>query len=175
MTNKGSLLTHRGGVALVAVSLFLLPLSVRAQALNACDLNADGKVDINDVNLAVNMALGTAPCTSIVMGVGVCNIVVVQRVTNAAVNGTCLLGSVHTVTLNWTASTSQNVAGYNVYRSLINGGPYTQVNTSLVTGTTYTDNNVQLSTIYYYVLKTQDTSGNLSVYSTQASASIPVS
>lgn len=40
--------------------------------------------------------------------------------------------------LSWTASTS-TVAGYNVYRSTVTGGPYTKVNPSLVTTLTYSD------------------------------------
>lgn len=42
------------------------------------------------------------------------------------------------VDLSWTASTSI-VAGYNMYRGKVSGGPYTKINTSLIAGTTYTD------------------------------------
>ena len=44
----------------------------------------------------------------------------------------------HVANLTWTASTS-TVAGYNVYRSKVSGGPYTKVNAALVTSVTYTD------------------------------------
>ena len=74
---------RQGGLAAVAVGLLLLPISAWAKAANACDLNQDGSVNIVDVQLAVHMALGSAPCTSTVLGAGVCNVVVVQRVTNA--------------------------------------------------------------------------------------------
>lgn len=56
----------------------------------------------------------------------------------------------HTVTLSWTASTSQ-VAGYNVYRSSTSDGPYARLNNGLIDGTTFTDNNVQPGQTYFYV------------------------
>ena len=152
-------------VSLIAWGLFLLPVSARAQALNACDLNKDGAVNIVDVQLSVNMALGLTPCTSTVLGAGVCNIVVVQRVTNAVLSGTCLTGTPHSVTLNWTASTSPNVTGYNVYRGLISGGPYTKLNPSLIAGLTYTDLNVVAGQTYYYVATAVDSGNNESAYS----------
>jgi fibronectin type 3 domain-containing protein len=49
------------------------------------------------------------------------------------------------VALSWTASVPCTgtgcapVAGYNVYRSKVSGGPYVKVNAALVTGVTYTD------------------------------------
>ena len=161
------------GAATVAAGLFLLPISAWAQAANACDLNQDGSVNIVDVQLAVNMTLGLTPCTSTILGTGVCNVVVVQRVTNAFLSGTCLTGTTHSVTLNWTASTSTNVTGYNVYRGLTSGGPYTKVNASLIVGTTYTDVNVQAGQTYYYVTTAVDSNSNESVYSNQAPAVIP--
>jgi len=102
----------------VGALLFLFPSTAAAQALNACDLNADGVVNVFDYQLAINMVVGLAPCTANITGPGVCNIVVVLRVTNAILTGVCLTGLVapHTVTLNWTASTSSNVTGYNVVR-----------------------------------------------------------
>jgi hypothetical protein len=149
----------------MAAGLFLLPVFAWAQALNACDLNKDGSVDLADVQLAVNMALGLAPCTSTILGPGVCNIVVVQRVTNAVLSGMCGTGNPHSVTLNWTASTSPNVTGYNVYRGLVSGGPYTKVNPSLISGVTYTDNSVQAGQTYYYVATAVDAANNESAYS----------
>jgi len=107
------------------------------------------------------------------MGPGVCNVVVVQRVTNSFLSGTCLTGTSHSVTLNWTASTSSNVTGYNLYRGLTSGGPYTKVNTSLIVGTTYTDVTVQAGQTYYYVSTAVDSNNNESVYSNQAPAVIP--
>ena len=96
-----------------------------ASVSSPCDLDRDGLVNMNDVQLAVNMALGLAPCTANIAGVGVCNIAVVQRVVNATLGGACVGGGgtvPHYVLLTWNASTSANVAGYNVYRGTVSGG-----------------------------------------------------
>jgi hypothetical protein len=78
----------------------------------------------------------------------------------------------HSVSLTWNASTS-TVAGYNVYRSTVNGSGYVKINTSLVTLLAYTDSNVQNGTTYYYVTTAVDSSGNESANSNQATAVIP--
>jgi hypothetical protein len=78
----------------------------------------------------------------------------------------------HTVTLDWTASTS-SVAGYNVYRGTQSGGTYTKLNSSLVTGTTFTDSTAQAGQTYYYVTTAVDSNSVESVYSNEASAVIP--
>lgn len=78
----------------------------------------------------------------------------------------------HSVTLNWTASTS-TVVGYNVYRSTTSGGPYTLITSSPVVGTTYTDTTVQAGVTYFYVVTAVDSSGNESAYSNQASVTVP--
>ena len=80
----------------------------------------------------------------------------------------------HSVSLNWTASTSVNVVGYNVYRGAVSGGPYTKVNSALVAGTSYTDSAVQAGLTYYYVTTAVDNNSNESAYSNQAQAVIPV-
>jgi hypothetical protein len=54
----------------------------------------------------------------------------------------------HSATAFWTAS-SASVAGYNVYRSPVPGGPYPRLNSSLVTAPTY-DNAVLASLTYFY-------------------------
>lgn len=144
---------------------------------NACDLNQDGKVDTVDVQLATNMALGLLSCTANIAGAGVCNAVVVQRVINAALGGTCVTGPVvypHSVSLTWTASTSLNVTGYNVYRGTTPNGPYpTKLNSSLVVGTSYTDSTVQAAQTYYYVATAVDNTSSESAYSNQAQAVVP--
>lgn len=89
----------------------------------------------------------------------------------------------HAVNLAWGAgtltcstppcSTTQVIAGYNVYRANVSGGPYTLVNPALITGLAYIDTNVSSGQTWYYVAKTQDNLGNTSANSNQATAVIP--
>ena len=88
------------------------------------------------------------------------------------INFTATVAQTHTVALIWVASTS-TVAGYNVYRSTVNGGPYTIVNTSLISGLGFTDTTVQNGVIYYYVATAVDSSGTESLQSNQATANVP--
>jgi hypothetical protein len=100
-------------------------------ALNACDLNQDGTVNVVDVQLAINMDLGLTACTANLEGLGVCNADVVNRVTTAALGGSCVVTVIsHSVALSWAASFSSGVTGYNVYRSATSGGPYVKLNAS---------------------------------------------
>jgi hypothetical protein len=79
----------------------------------------------------------------------------------------------HSVDLSWNASTSQNVIGYNVYRGIQSGGPYTQINPVLDASTVYTDTSVANGTTYYYVTTAVNSDNQESVYSNEAQASIP--
>jgi hypothetical protein len=78
----------------------------------------------------------------------------------------------HSVGLSWDASISQ-VAGYNVYRSLQMGGPYSKLNSSLDPNTAYTDTTVQGGNTYYYATTAVDSNGDESGYSNLAPAVIP--
>lgn len=75
--------------------------------------------------------------------------------------------------LEWNASTSPNVTGYNIYRSTVPGGPYFKVNGSLVAGTDYRDTTVQSGMTYYYVSTAVDAAGLESGYSNEASYTAP--
>lgn len=79
----------------------------------------------------------------------------------------------HSVDVSWSASTSV-VLGYNIYRGIQSGGPYTKLNSSVQPGTTYTDTNVQAGATYFYVVTSVD--GNLleSALSVEIKAVIPV-
>jgi hypothetical protein len=156
----------------LAIGLTFASAPVWAQ-LNACDLNSDGIVDVSDVQLAVNMSVGSTTCTANIMGSGVCNVIVVQRVVNAALGQGCVTGSGHTAALTWVASTSAGVAGYNVYRGTVSGGPYTLVNSTPVAAVTYTDSGVAAGTTYYYVVRSVGSDGSLSAASSQVTASVP--
>lgn len=153
--------------------MFGLSFALAAQQINPCDLNSDGTVNSADAALAASMATGGAPCSANVVGAGVCNAVLVQRIVNAIDRG-CVTGTAHTVTLNWTASVSAGVTGYRVYRSSVNGGPYTEITTAPITGTSFVDDVVQGGLTYYYVVTAVDASGLASPNSNQAVAAVPV-
>jgi hypothetical protein len=162
-------------LAILAASLSLSSIAAFAQT-SPCDLNQDGKIDSTDVQLATNMALGTASCTATIAGTNVCNVVVVQRVVNAALGGVCLTGTgavSHYVSLNWTASVSSNVVGYKIYRATSATGSYTLLTSSPVATTSYTDSTAQAGQTYYYVATAIDSSGSESAYSPQVSTTVP--
>jgi len=79
----------------------------------------------------------------------------------------------HSTTISWAASTS-TVLGYNVYRGVQSGGPYTQMNEVLDVGTNYVDNTVQSGQTYYYVVTAEGTNGLESVYSSEVVMVIPI-
>lgn len=78
----------------------------------------------------------------------------------------------HTVSLSWTGSVSE-VAGYNVYRSTVSGGPYSAVNSSLVTTTSYQDQTVVSGTSYCYTVTAVGTDGVESGYTNEADVVVP--
>ena len=92
--------------------------------------------------------------------------------TTISLTGTGAATVVHQVSLSWTASTSQ-IAGYNVYDSQTNGGPYAKVNSSPVTGTTYTDSNVVVGDTYFFCVTAVNSSNVESSCSNQATAVVP--
>ena len=59
---------------------------------NACDVNVDNQVNVVDVQLVVNQALGSSTCTADLNQDGHCNIVDVQRTVNAALGKPCQIG-----------------------------------------------------------------------------------
>lgn len=61
-------------------------------SVQGCDLNQDGKVNVQDTQLVVNMSLGLMPCTANINGAGVCNSVTISRVVTASLGGACQLG-----------------------------------------------------------------------------------
>ena len=78
----------------------------------------------------------------------------------------------HVVDLSWNASTSHNVAGYNIYRSP-DGATWKKMNVSLIASTLYTDSTVANSSTYYYEASAVDTSGRESARTPVVKAVIP--
>ena len=79
----------------------------------------------------------------------------------------------HSVTLNWTASPSSGVVGYNIYRGGNSGGPYSQINSAVDTTTQDVDYSVVGGQTYYYVVTAVNSAGAESTYSNQIQAVIP--
>ncbi|MBU4502958.1 MAG: Ig-like domain-containing protein [Nanoarchaeota archaeon] len=77
------------------------------------------------------------------------------------------------VNLSWNPNSESDLAGYNLCRSEIQGGPYTKINPILITTTSYQDISLTNGITYYYVLTAVDNVGNESSYSTETSA-IPI-
>jgi hypothetical protein len=73
------------------------------------------------------------------------------------------------IRLSWTRSAGPNVSQQRVYRSTVNGGPYTLIATVSSTATTYTNTGLTKGTTYYYVVTAVTSSGLESAYSNQAS------
>jgi len=90
-----------------------------------------------------------------------------------SLTGTGVPPAQHSVGLSWTASISQNIIGYNIYRGIKSGGPYAKINSVLNASTLYTDTSVVDGKTYYYVTTAVNSTNQESSYSNQAQAIIP--
>ena len=93
--------------------------------------------------------------------------------TNVSLSGTGVQPVSHSATLTWTASTTQTVVGYNIYRGGQSGGPYTKLNASPVAATTFVDATVQAGQTYFWVVTAVDSSGTESAFSNEVTATVP--
>ena len=78
----------------------------------------------------------------------------------------------HVVDLSWKASTSTDVVGYNVYRSL-DRAIWKKINAGLIASTLYNDSTVANSTTYYYAATAVDIYGHESSQSATVKAVVP--
>jgi len=78
----------------------------------------------------------------------------------------------HVVNLNWQASTSQNIAGYNIYRSP-DGATWNKINVSLAASTLYSDSTVSNGSTYYYAATAQDINGRESSKCASVKVTVP--
>ncbi len=83
------------------------------------------------------------------------------------ITGTATAAPVHSVNLSWSASTSSNVSGYNIYRAAYASacGSFSKINPSLNTGTLYTDSAVVDGAAYCYATTAVNASNEESGYS----------
>jgi len=82
-------------------------------------------------------------------------------------SGTGTAAAVHSVNLSWSASTSSNISGYNIYRAAYASacGSFSKINSLLNTGTLYTDSVVVDGATYCYATTAVNTSNQESGYS----------
>lgn len=81
-------------------------------------------------------------------------------------------GANHIVNLDWNASTSKDVVGYNVYRSP-DARTWKKINVSLIGPTLYTDSTVANDSTYYYSATAVDVHGKESVKTPIVKAVVP--
>jgi hypothetical protein len=96
--------------------------------------------------------------------------------TNSAVaTATYTINSAPQVDLSWDApsSSSDPVAGYDIYRATGSSSSHQLLTTSVDTQTTYMDSTVQSGTVYTYYVESVDSSGMQSTPSSPVSVSIP--
>jgi hypothetical protein len=96
----------------------------------------------------------------------------VNSPTIISLTGSAMQSRQSSVTIAWITNWP-NIAGYNVYKATVSGGPYTKLNSSLNTPTSYTDATVQDGQTYYYVVTEVNSNNIESVYSSAVSAVIP--
>jgi fibronectin type 3 domain-containing protein len=93
------------------------------------------------------------------------------QIVNLSGTGT---SATYQVSLTWQAPTSTDpIAGYNIYRSSNGGVNYQGMNTSLVAQTAFVDSSVQAGQTYEYLVESVDAAGNVSSPSNLATVAIP--
>ena len=98
-------------------------------------------------------------------------------ITSNAQNGTFSVpltgtGTLHYVALSWNDTDAQ-IAGYNVYRSSVSNGSYSQINSALIAQTNYSDQTVASGSTYFYTVTAVGTNGVESTLSNQATVTVP--
>ena len=91
--------------------------------------------------------------------------------TTETLTGTGTPAPTHTVDLSWSASTSSNISGYNIYRAVYTNscGSFSIINSVLNTSTLYADSAVVDGTSYCYATTAVNSSNQESGYSNIAS------
>lgn len=121
-----------------------------------------------------SMTLTFSPQTS---GTSTGLLSLISNATNSGVNvpiagvGTPRLQ--HSVTLSWDSSGTDDIVGYNLYRSTRSGGPFARVNLEVNSSTSETDDTVSPGQTYYYVVTAVGSNSLESGYSNEVSAVIP--
>ena len=177
----GQILQIYGGGGASLVSITVTPVNPTISVGNQQQFTATGNYSDGSHQNLTNSVVWTSTNNSVatINSIGLATGVAAGNTTIEAALGSIYGSTGLTVTplprwvgLAWTASIS-SVLGYNAYRSTTSGGPYTKLNSSLISGTTYNDQTVQSGTTYYYVTTAVNSQGLESVYSNQATATVP--
>jgi ASPM-SPD-2-Hydin domain-containing protein len=83
------------------------------------------------------------------------------------------VGTVTTYNVNLSWNSSEDVAGYNVYRSTAVNGTFSKINSTLESNTAYSDGTVVSGKTYYYAATSVSASGQESARSTPVQATVP--
>lgn len=152
------------------------PSSLNSEESTTCTvtLNQAAPAGGTEVLLSSNKTLLQLASNSVIVPAGTSSTTFIATAANVSTNqdGTLKATILHSVLLNWSASTSPNLMTYNVYRGTTPGGPYGVV-TTIELVTSYVDSNVQNGQTYYYVTTVVNDTGAESGYSNEASAVVP--
>ena len=162
----------------VSVSISILPLSVSLSLGGAQQFTAS-VTGTSNTGVTWSASGGTISSSGLFTAPAVLVGVYTVTVTSAADTTksasalvTVVAALQHSVTLSWTDSDS-SVVGYNIYRGIVSGGPYSLLNSAVQSGTSYVDLSVQAGETYYYVITAVNSSGTESFNSSEVSAIVP--
>ncbi|MFZ0745071.1 MAG: choice-of-anchor D domain-containing protein [Terracidiphilus sp.] len=162
--------------SLTLTSTGTAPVTINAAAITGAGFTMSGATFPLTLNLnqAVTLSLQFDPTTT---GAATGQLTITS---NSSTNGTAVIalsgtGAPHEVDLNWDApdSTSDPVAGYNVYRSPDGGTTYQELSSIEASQTTYVDSSAASGQAYDYVVKSFDAYGTESAPSNMTSVTIP--
>jgi hypothetical protein len=176
--------TTSGSVAITTSSLpngtVSAPYSAAVKASGGCTLykwaissgalprGVISRVSSTTTSLNLTGTPTTAATSSFTVKVTDCHGGISQRAYKVVVQATAN----HVVDLSWKASTSANVAGYNVYRSS-DAATWTKINASTIASTLYSDSTVANGSTYYYAATTVDIYGHESSKTAAVKVIIP--
>ena len=105
----------------LGLSLLLVPVLAAQTSYSPCDINHDGVINVEDVQLMINQALGLSPCTADLTGNGVCSAMDVQIVINADLTGVCNAGTAASIAI--TPATGSTISGTTVFSADTTNAP----------------------------------------------------
>lgn len=121
---------------------------------------------VNGYTFTITSAAGTSVMLTLADSVNRTTIKTIDFVAPASPAGLDFTSTSSAITLFWTPNVEVDLAGYNVYRSTLVGGPYTKVSFELLrAGSRYVDEALALGSTFFYKASTVDLSGNESVLS----------